>query len=179
MNKQELIQKLQDIEWQDFEVKEAKAEIPKNVWETVSAFSNTSGWLSYYAKKPVVEGDFDYYKITFYLERKRLGDGEKDGVKDGVPLTSNQQKIPVGSLEIIQKKVENVVQTWSKRGVNVGETEEIILKQIIINPHVRLALISRTLKLSRRTIEDAVARLKSKGILKRIGPDKGGHWEVK
>jgi len=46
MNKDELIKKLEDIEWEDFEVKEAKSEIPKSSWETVSAFSNTAGgWL--------------------------------------------------------------------------------------------------------------------------------------
>src|SRR3989344_1964198 len=52
MEKEELIQKLQDIEWEDFEVKEAKSEIPKNSWETVSAFYNTAGgWLIFGVKK--------------------------------------------------------------------------------------------------------------------------------
>jgi len=47
MTKEELIQRLDDLEWEDFEVKEAKANVPKNSWETVSAFSNTSGgWFS-------------------------------------------------------------------------------------------------------------------------------------
>ena len=46
MTKDELIAKLHDIEWEDFEVKTAKSELPKNVWESVSAFSNTSGgWI--------------------------------------------------------------------------------------------------------------------------------------
>ncbi|MDR1918234.1 MAG: putative DNA binding domain-containing protein [Tannerellaceae bacterium] len=46
MNKKALLQRLSDIEWDDFEVKKASVELPKNVWETVSAFSNTSGgWL--------------------------------------------------------------------------------------------------------------------------------------
>ncbi|MCD4735630.1 MAG: putative DNA binding domain-containing protein [Bacteroidales bacterium] len=46
MIKQELIQKLDDLEWEDFEVKKAKTDIPKNARETVSAFSNTSGgWI--------------------------------------------------------------------------------------------------------------------------------------
>ncbi|MCK5176229.1 MAG: ATP-binding protein, partial [Candidatus Aenigmarchaeota archaeon] len=52
MNKEELIKRLEDIEWEDFEVKEAKSEIPKNSWETVSAFSNTAGgWLIFGVKK--------------------------------------------------------------------------------------------------------------------------------
>ena len=46
MTRDELIEKLKDIEWDDFEVKEAAAELPKNIWESVSAFSNTSGgWI--------------------------------------------------------------------------------------------------------------------------------------
>lgn len=43
MTKDELILRLKDIEWDDFEVKEAQNKLPDNVWETVSAFSNTSG----------------------------------------------------------------------------------------------------------------------------------------
>ncbi|KAF0237573.1 MAG: divergent AAA [Prolixibacteraceae bacterium] len=46
MTKDQLIARLGDIEWEDFEVKEASTKIPKNIWETVSAFSNTAGgWL--------------------------------------------------------------------------------------------------------------------------------------
>ena len=46
MTKQELLKRIQDIEWDDFEVKAAKADLPKNIWETVSAFSNCSGgWI--------------------------------------------------------------------------------------------------------------------------------------
>ena len=46
MTKEELLQRLNEIEWDDFEVKEASGGLPKSMWETVSAFSNTAGgWI--------------------------------------------------------------------------------------------------------------------------------------
>lgn len=46
MTKEELLHKLNNIEWDDFEVKEASGGLPKSMWETVSAFSNTAGgWI--------------------------------------------------------------------------------------------------------------------------------------
>ena len=46
MTKEELLQKLTDIEWDDFECKAAQDKLPEDVWSTVSAFSNTSGgWV--------------------------------------------------------------------------------------------------------------------------------------
>ncbi len=46
MTKEELIARLKDIEWEDFEVKTAKSELPKSVAESISAFANTQGgWI--------------------------------------------------------------------------------------------------------------------------------------
>lgn len=46
ITKEELLNRLKDIEWDDFEVKEASGGLPKSMWETVSAFSNTAGgWI--------------------------------------------------------------------------------------------------------------------------------------
>ena len=55
MTRDELISKLKDIEWDDFEVKEAATELPKNIWEMVSAFSNASGgWIVLGVKQKIL-----------------------------------------------------------------------------------------------------------------------------
>src|SRR5574337_1131116 len=43
MNRDELLSRLQGFEWCDLEVKEARGGVPRSIYETVSAFANTSG----------------------------------------------------------------------------------------------------------------------------------------
>jgi fido (protein-threonine AMPylation protein) len=45
-------------------------------------------------------------------------------------------------------------------------------------PHLTLAGMTAALGITRSTIQKHLANLKAAGRLKRIGPDKGGHWEV-
>ncbi|HAH62477.1 MAG TPA: hypothetical protein DCL73_10315, partial [Treponema sp.] len=46
LSRSSLLSRLSSIEWDDFEVKPARTELPKNIWETVSAFANTTGgWI--------------------------------------------------------------------------------------------------------------------------------------
>jgi ATP-dependent DNA helicase RecG len=46
VNRQELLKRLKGHEWTDVEFKEARQDVPKSAYETVSAFSNThGGWL--------------------------------------------------------------------------------------------------------------------------------------
>ena len=40
-------------------------------------------------------------------------------------------------------------------------------------------MIAESLRLTTRAVEKNVARLQAEGIVKRVGPDKGGHWEVR
>ena len=53
LSKKQLINKIKDIEWEDFELKKAKNSVPKNAWETVSAFANTKGGYLIFGVKQV------------------------------------------------------------------------------------------------------------------------------
>lgn len=61
MTKEELLTRLNDIEWDDFEVKEASGGLPKSMWETVSAFSNTArGWIILGVKERKTENGSEF-----------------------------------------------------------------------------------------------------------------------
>ena len=64
MTKEELLDRLKDIEWDDFEVKEASGGLPKSMWETVSAFSNGAGGWIVLGVKEKKERNISTYEIV-------------------------------------------------------------------------------------------------------------------
>jgi ATP-dependent DNA helicase RecG len=60
----------------------------------------------------------------------------------------------------------------------VGKTVGKILEAIRDNPAITREELSQLTDLSIRGVEWNLARLKKEGKIKRIGPDKGGHWEI-
>ncbi len=58
------------------------------------------------------------------------------------------------------------------------KSSEKILNLIKSDPHVSARSIAEQLGLTSRAVEKQIAQLKALGRLQRIGPAKGGHWEV-
>lgn len=58
------------------------------------------------------------------------------------------------------------------------KTSQRILDLIKENPSITVAETAERLGLSKSAIEKQLAKLKAAQQIKRIGPDKGGHWEV-
>jgi ATP-dependent DNA helicase RecG len=46
------------------------------------------------------------------------------------------------------------------------------------NPAISAKEIAKELNMTSRSVEKNIKTLRDKGILRRVGPDKGGHWEV-
>ena len=46
------------------------------------------------------------------------------------------------------------------------------------NAYITTKGLADEVKISQRKIKENISKLKDKGLIKRIGPDKGGHWEV-
>jgi len=54
----------------------------------------------------------------------------------------------------------------------------MIIKNMVENPNISARDLSDIIGISQRKIEENISKLKKKGLLKRIGSPKGGHWEV-
>jgi ATP-dependent DNA helicase RecG len=58
------------------------------------------------------------------------------------------------------------------------KTRDKILGLIRVNPDISMETMASSLGLTRKGVEWQVRKLKQSGILRRVGPDKGGHWEI-
>ncbi len=103
-------------------------------------------------KEPVFESD-SFFRVIFYRDPgyalKSVGDTQKDTVSD--------TRKDFVKLSVNQKKV---------------------LSLVIEDPVITAEVLSQQVGINIRNIKNNIAVLKEKGFLKRVGPDKGGHWEV-
>ncbi|MDP2717209.1 MAG: ATP-binding protein [Candidatus Micrarchaeota archaeon] len=60
----------------------------------------------------------------------------------------------------------------------VTENQAKILTAITRNPKITIPELSSIVAISERKIKENISKLKKKNLLARIGPDKGGHWQV-
>ena len=58
------------------------------------------------------------------------------------------------------------------------ETEAKIVTAIVENGHVTQGALARKIGIARTYVTKVMGDLRTKGLIRRVGPDKGGHWEV-
>ena len=67
-------------------------------------------------------------------------------------------------------------------GEKVGEkltpNQTLIIELIKENNRITIAKLSKAVGIANKNIENNLKTLKEKGLIKRVGPAKGGYWEV-
>lgn len=121
MTKEELLTRLNDIEWNDFEVKEASGGLPKSMWETVSAFSNTEGgW------------------IILGVKEKKTGEGSVF-IVNGVP---NPEQMEQDIITTLRSRTKFNTPVSCKAMRYKVDDKDILAFEIPLSPHRPVAIKS-------------------------------------
>jgi predicted HTH transcriptional regulator len=111
---------------------------------------------------PTVFETFDPERIEFVLEMK--------------PETVGESKEK--SKEKTAQSKEKTAQSKEKSKEKTAQSKEKILGILADNPFVTIAEMVSSTGLSVSGVEKGLRELKSTGRIRRVGPDKGGRWEV-
>lgn len=113
MTKEELEKRINEIEWDDSEMKTAQNKLPNDVWGTVSAFSNTSGgWIVFgvhqHGKNVDFKSDLVCSTVTYWFSDQandQASDQASEQVSEQVQILVNAIRENVYSMFDIQRRL--------------------------------------------------------------------------
>ncbi len=73
---------------------------------------------------------------------------------------------------------ERLGESGAKVGQKWGKTQLKIMAIVLSDGFIPTREMGEIMGISYTAVQNNIAKLKKKGILKRVGPAKGGHWEV-
>ena len=116
------------------------------------------------------------YVAKGMLPYRGLGSGIKRALEEWPDIDfADDREGCLFTVTVHRKKIDSSEKSSEKSS---GKTEEQILKLLLNSPEMTILKLSANLQLSTRAIEKQIAKLRKEGLLRRIGPAKGGHWEV-
>ncbi|MBR1617065.1 Fic family protein [bacterium] len=135
------------------------------LWQTVIL----KDWKEVFAWLPIEtlikENQQDYYKVL--------------GVSDS---SANSTKFIEFMLSVILKTIEEIIETEKKVTVKVTQKVTVNQKKIIEairkNPNVTQEELADIIRITRKSIISNMKKLQENGLIKRIGADKNGYWQV-
>lgn len=77
-----------------------------------------------------------------------------------------------------RERVAHLLTAFGELRSDARKSMEIALKELLANASITAEAIAKKSGVSSRTIQRAIMSLVKAGVIKRVGPDKGGHWEV-
>ena len=85
----------------------------------------------------------------------------------------NEEQLFKVTIPILHKE-----KVGEKVGEKLTENQNAILQIIDEDNRISARLLAKKIGISQRKVEENIRKLKEKGVLERIGPDKGGHWRL-
>ena len=91
-------------------------------------------------------------------------------------INENGGKIGGNVVEnIVENIAENIVDSIVEK---LSMTRAKIVRIIWKNPNATAQSISKEINIASHNVQEHLRKLQEQGVIRRIGPDKGGHWEI-
>ena len=123
----------------------------------------------------------DYYAAQGETTERDPDKEEADKVSERIVAVIKDDKRKIRELsEGARKEGCQNAKSGKKKAVRKSgkKTVDKLWELLKDQPHLTLAGMVAALGITRSTIQKHLARFKASGRLRRVGPDKGGHWEV-
>ena len=91
-------------------------------------------------------------------------------------ISINGLKIPAASDDRRETLLESPLKTLLKSPLKT--TDRTLVEFIAKMPTATISMMQQKAGITRDGVNKALKRLKASGVIRRVGPDKGGHWEV-
>ena len=140
---------------------------------------------SWYFRNALVRANYTnmqkgIYMNTEYLEKffRNILLDENNELKNRYTHIDYDEYMKKMSVKDTGKITEKSHKSHSKVTVNLTEVQQNIVNAIKQNQFVSQTEIAKELSLARETVNRNMKKLQEQGIIKRVGADKNGHWEV-
>ena len=140
---------------------------------------------SWYFRNALVRANYSsgpkrIYMNTEYLERffRNIMLGENNELRNRYTHIDYDEYMKKISEKNTAKITQKSHKSHSKVTVNLTQVQQNIITVIKQNPFISQTEIAKELSIARETVNRNMKKLQEQGIIKRVGADKNGHWEI-
>ena len=123
-------------------------------------------------KNPKIANVFSQMGIV-----EELGSGIRKMFKY-TPLYANGKEPIIEEQDVYRIEIPYIPTLQGSNAEATQKSTQKIIELIKDNPQITTQEMAEAIGIIRRTVAKHIKSLQEKGIIKRVGPDKGGHWEV-
>lgn len=125
-------------------------------------------------KAPVFEDMGTFFKIILYRP-KGVGEVNRTNVLENSRGNVQENGRKSVRVNVLENVLEDVLEKYALKST---QTIAKVLNTIIEKPDITSMAIAEKLSITDRTVRRSINYLKKNGIIKRVGPDKGGYWKL-